>query len=451
MPQLNLPKKIVCSAHLWISIFLVILALIFCLTPIASFDTSGDKGYQIVSFVRENLNFDAGYVEFDDTVEVSSLGVLNSIGFTVDFIKASADDDYFTKAELQAYIQTEEGREKFQLVATILYYSMNEFVTNGMSGTVLELTCKSLVSSMTATMISVIGGIMLLLVLTILTIAALIRGLNNITSPEKASTKVGASLSRVLVTLLTFALFQRAAPGLSTTGSGFDAMVALACVSLGISLIVTRLRAYPKGKFKYINIVQGTSLLSLIGFIVYLTNLFDVGIASTFANSSLMSYASYEENYAVFVIMGLYIVLAVSSISYLDRIVRRLICAVDGKNKDNNIGYAILCLVVYILPAVVMGMDYLVLHPDSEGAFAGMLAGSIIMIISEIAAIALRNNLCKGLSKECMNEVIKGIIIDYKKPAAKAAKEDAKEATAIEEAPIVEDAPIVEEVTADAE
>ena len=274
------------------------------------------------------------------------------------------------------------------------------------------------------------------LMLIIAAIAVVIKALRNIKTPEDVSGAVANKLTPMLSMTLTVMLFQCVInEGVMKAGSGLTTIFVLAIVSVGINFIATRLREYPSAQFKYINIVQPVAILSIVGFLVFFFNLLDTGITTTYIKR-FMPYAIAGEEYVHLALMGVYILLALGCVSYLDKAARRLCCTVKpegpkgivglfikGKISDNNIVHAVMNLLIYILPAVVIGMDgFRFFYEENESAFSGVLVGAIIMLIAEIAAIALRTVFCKDLSTREAEELLTGTAMTSEEKLAEAQK-----------------------------
>jgi len=223
----------------------------------------------------------------------------------------------------------------------------------------------------------------------------------------------------------------------------------------------------------YINLVQGASVLGIIGFFVFFFNLLKTNIFSNFLNGSIFSYVgkssdvqkvakdlgvsvSVPNDYMVdFILIVLFAMFALMSVSYLNASARRLSCTT--KHGDNFLAQAIMLLPVFILPTVVKSMkhnyvfnsaefkyekagaeSFLKLSSSEETALVLVLVGIIIMLVAEIALIILKKVLCKDMTREEMKAVLGGEV----------GAEEA--APAVETAPAEEAAP-VEEAAAEAE
>jgi len=434
--QIKLPRKLVCSAQLWISVILVVLAMIFSLTaPIITLTTDKGFGNKITNFIEDELDLNLGDYDFDEEgLDISTTKLIGSITMLIDII--GAIDDPIAQAELQMQLTTDEAKEDLVTVAGLAVVFMDTFDFDNMPSEPPFEVIFDMALTMIALLYVIVMAFVIPIMLIVAAIAVVIKALRNIKTPEDASGTVASKLTPMLSMTLTVMLFQCIIQeGVMKAGSGLTTILTLAIISVGINFVATRLREYPSAQFKYLNIVQPVAILSIVGFLVFFFNLIDTGITTTFIKR-FMGFAIASEDYATLVMMGLYILLAIGCVSYLDKAARRLCCAVKpegpkgivglfvkGKVSDNSIVHAVMNLLAYILPAVVIGMDgFAFLYEENESAFSGMLVGAIIMLVAEIAAIVLRTIFCKDLSTRDAEEVLTGTALTSEEKLAEAKK-----------------------------
>lgn len=421
MFQLNLPRKLVSFAQVWISVLLVILAMIFSLMPLVSLNTNtAGVGTDLRNFIEDDMGLDMGTYSIPDQIDVSFSDFIGLISLTIDAINAANGDSDSVDA-LDEHFETTEGKEEVVIVASLAMITMNSVEDFDDMGDNPVGTIFSVTVSMMSLLYVIVMAFVIPIMLIIATIVVLIKALKNIKTPENISGDLANKLTPMISMTLTVMLFQCAIQdGLMERAYGLTTIFVLAIVSAAINFVATRLREYPSAQFRYINVVQPVAVLSIIGFLVFFFNLLDTGIVTTFVTYFLPS-AAIKDEIAPMIIIGVYAILALASASYLDKATRRLTCSVKpegpkgliglfikGRIRDNNIVHAVMNLIVYILPVVVMSMDYLELTSDGESALTGVLIGAIIMLIAEIAAIVLKNVFCKNLSEEEAEQVLVG-------------------------------------------
>ena len=115
--QIKLPRKLVCSAQLWISVILVVLAMIFSLTaPIITLTTDRGFGNDITNFIEDELDLNLGDYDFNEEgLDISTTKLIGSITMLIDII--GAIDDPLAQAELQMQLTSDEAKEDLVTVA----------------------------------------------------------------------------------------------------------------------------------------------------------------------------------------------------------------------------------------------------------------------------------------------------------------------------------------------
>ncbi|MBO5261565.1 MAG: hypothetical protein J6B45_00810 [Clostridia bacterium] len=456
MPQIKVPRKIVCTSQFWISAALVILALVFCLTPIISLVPSGNN--EILDDFLDELGVDVDIDE--DEYGISMPKLIGSIGLIVNMIQAAGGDDD-AQDKLDDVLDTDEGEEQIATIAALVATIMNTFNFEEMEGSNFIEIIFGLVISLIALLYVIVMVFVLPIMVIVIAITTIIKVLKNIKTPENVSGELAGKLTPILSLTLTTKLFMGAIQGdLMVAGSGLNALFILALIAVGFNFVATRLREYPSKQFKYLNIVQPVAIVSIVGFIIFFNNLCNSGILNGFFGGDIMGLivdAIEDEDIgtviAPLVMMVIYIGLAIGSMGYLDKAARRLCCSVKpegpkglvglfikGNISDNNIVHACTNLFVYILPVIAYSM----VEEEVEDA-TGILVGAIIMVVAEIAAIVLRSIFCKDMTEAERQEVLTGTALTSEEKLEEAQKiVAAAQATVNASAPV--EAPVAESV-----
>ena len=342
------------------------------------------------------------------------------------------------------------------------------------SGGALETIFKIMV--VMGVVFGVLGMTLILpIIFIVIALMTLIPALAKLKNPELVAGKVGGRLTGALTLPFTLMLFQGVVPGMSY-GFGTIAIMVVAILSVLLSTVISRCTKYNEKEFMYVNLAQGASVLGIIGFFVFFFNLLKTNIFSNFLNGSIFNYIakasdakSLSKNLGVsitvpndymidFLLIALYVIFALMSVSYINVAARRLSCTT--KRGDNYLAQTIMALPVFILPMVVKGMkhnykfnaaefkfektgadSFLKLSSSEETALILVLVGIIIMMVAEIALIVLKKVLCKDMTREEMKAVLGGTV------GAEAAAPAETAAPAEEVAPVEETATETEEET----
>ena len=445
MRQLNVPKKLTATVQIWVSVLLLVIATSLSLTPIISLNTGDniDTINEMIVKVAPDSDF-----AIPEEVDVSAIKLVKSIGVMGKIMSATMkgvkDKDVSnTGSEIAAILDTPEGQETIVIAISMVSTVASNFDK--------EDTDVSGVLASVLTMLVSIIALLALLALTFIipimlawsTITALVSALINLDNPEEVSTKIARKLPAFISMPFTLMLFQCVVPGM-TYGSGIVGVCVASILAAVLGLVISRLRSYDDAAFRYLNIVQGVSLVGVIGFVVFFFNLVKTNIFTAFLRGNFAEYvakvgvemakdknATVQQGYLVDLILILiYVVLALSSVGYLEKCAQRLACSKSANKKgafpkDTCIGRAIVMLAVYILPAVVIShksyfedptdmtavegtKSFLELTGDQANAFTMVLVGAIIILLAEIALIVLKAVFCKGMNAESMQALMSG-------------------------------------------
>ena len=444
MPQFNLPKKIVSTVQLWASLLLIVLAFVFSMTPIITLNNV-ENADEIFEMMGELDLGDVGqYIE--EETEVSSPKLISSISLLVKIVSAASDDEGQGENDLAEYLDTEEGKEA---VATTLCLAASIVKT-------IDFEDSDGIFSVVFNVLVGIIGLFTVLLITlalpfvfgIIALISLIKALKNIKTPENAAPSLSRKLPGMISLPLILMLFQCVVPGM-TYASGVVAICIISVVATVLNFVASRARMYQKDQFKYLNVVQGCSLVGIIGFLVFFFNIIRTGIFKAFISGGYAEYltkalaakdagADVNGGYIVDgVLMIIYLVIMLSAVAYLEKAARRFSCSAkrerkrgligmfsSAKIKDNDIVAAILCLAAFIIPTYIAGAKHGYFNPSStestgdfsflnlaeaqEGYLNGALVGIIIMIVAEIAVIVLKKVFCADIKAEDTEAVLTG-------------------------------------------
>ena len=450
----NIPKRTTAIIQVWVSILLIVLALIMSFMPIIKVNTEDLKD----SFeeLAEDMGIDSDELELDelpDYVEFTAPKLITSGIFFADLISTIADEP--DDDELAEYLEDklEEGETQEALTtafAMVSVFTDNVSITEFDSNDTLPV-----IFGVAVSIISFLYIIIMILVLSIIliikAIVALVQALMRLKNPEEATAKVSSKLTGLLGTMFIIMLFQCALPQVSYAW-GAIAMMIITTVSIVLNAVAVRLPAYYKEDMMFANVVQGVSLVGIIGFLVFFFNLIKTGILETFIKGPFFTFVEnfdylethYETNYKTdAILMILYVVFAFIAVSYISGATRRL--SLSAKNGSYLLAFPILALPVFILPTVIKSSQNLNIIEDGEVIFESsslylsesgetalifVLVGIIIMLLAEIAYIVLPKVLCKEMTKEEKLLVLSGNAPD---PEAKSASEKASEKASTEE------------------
>ncbi len=514
MPQFNLPRKTVATVQLWAGVILLALALLFSFMPIIKLETL-DNIEEIESMVNQVLP--EAELDIPEEVDITAPKLVSTISLIVKIVDASissAKEDEAATDKVNAindFLKTDEGKEDVATAFCIAATIVKTIDFEGSDNNVLAMILNIIVS-VTALFYVLIFTLVLPIILAFHFIISLIKALKNIKTPENASAAIGGKLIGVLSIPLLLMLMQCVVPGMSY-GWGIVAVFATVIAATVLGFVISRLREYPAKEFKYVNIVQGTALVAIVGFVVFFFNIIKTGVFHNFANK----FAAYMGKVAVAaaeiaamesagmtvdktinggyiidaVLMLVYLVVILSCVSYLASAAKRFSCTVKktrpkvgflisrlfaDKARDGNIVAAIFTAFTFAIPTYIISAKHafddvcstasageaslIELTAAQQGALNAALVGIIIMLVAEIALLILKKVFCKDLEADEAEKVIMGLAktSDEKLEEAKAfiaeteaaeAAKAAKAAPAEEVAPVEETAPAEEATPAE--
>lgn len=475
MKQLNVPKKLTARVQIWASVLLLIIATCLSLTPIITLNTV-DNADDINKMLADITPEGSETFVIPETVDVSAIKIVKSIGVIAKVVKttmdaAKAEDMSNVGSDIADVFKTEDGQETIVIALSFASTVSSNFDTKDTSGSAILASVLTVMVSVIALIALLVMTFVIPVMLLIATVSALISALANLSTPEEVSTKIGRKLPGFISLPFTLMLFQCVVPGM-TYGSGIVGICVTAILAAVLGLVISRLRSYDAPAFRYLNIVQGVSILGGVGFVVFFFNLVKTNIFTNFLHGKFADYVvevakvmaanikaenkpEINNSYLIdLALIFVYVILALGSVTYLEKCVQRLACSASANKKgafpkDTCIVRAVLMLAVYILPTVVIGRksfykdptvldgvgdeSLLVLNTEETSALNMVLVGIILMLVAEIALIVLKAVFCKGMNRESMTALMSGAEAAETAEAEAVAEETAEEA-ATEEA-----------------
>lgn len=467
---MNLDKKKMSMAQVWACVLLTVLALIMSLLPIIKLSTGDPETKLGIATLAAEMGI---YLpEIEDEVDISAVKLVKSATLIVDMISVATKDnpDQAKVDKLEERMKGEDGQDTMMTALALVNTFVDAFDDDGdtkeESGKTGIFTIIFEVLVVFAAILGVLGmTIVLPITFAIRAIKALIIALKNKETPELAIGGVNTGLTQTFSLVMSLMLLQTLLPGMSY-GSGVIGLLVIAICSALLNTAMTRLQKYGKDETMYLNLVQGASVVGLIGFFVFFFNFLKTNTFSNFLHGSYTQYmghimlqktqasklgVEFEANNA-YIIDGIAIIALIGLISvavtYLISCVSRLSCTLKKGKSDCFLAGAIVALVVNLVIKYLVGakhgywmvtstasegdFSFLVLNADEEKALGALLTGVILMLVAEIALIVLKKVLCKDLAKDTMNSIVSGSLV-------------VEEAPAVEEAPVAEEAPAEEE------
>ena len=498
MKQLNVSKKITSPIMVWVSVVLIAATLLFSFMPIMSFETA-DSIQQIDELLKE-MDINSSDLEdgIPDKIDITVGKLISSIKVMASVVKvaseaakeASSGNSNVSEAaeKLQTLLESKDGQNTLLVATAIGSTFMNAVDFGGGESSILSIVVNLLLVLIALLIVLVLIFVIPIRII-IMLIKTLIQALSNVKTPEAVATKISSKLPELLAIPFFMMVMQTFVPGMSY-GWGLIAICITVAVSVFFCTVISRLRTYETKKFVYLNVVQGASVFSVVGFFLYFFNILKANIIPTYLNK----FSEYWINYAAAqktaknfkitftpnkdwitdgILILVFVIFLFASISFISYAANRLSCTVHPSNKDKKLAdskivFSVLLLATYIIPTIISKAErfcgeydvskgkspvvslvstgsYLPADELNSSALKVALAGIIIMIVAEIAILVLKKVLCKDLTSAEAALIVCGL--DETAETAPATEAPVAEVPATEEAPAEEAAP--EEVSAE--
>lgn len=436
MLQLNLPKKAVGSAHVAIICLLIVLSLIFSFMPIITLDTMEPETALGISKIVNKISDEPIDLSELQQIKISAPKLIKSAMLVSDLMKVAKDKNTLSESKMEALktkLSSEEGKDTVLTCAAIAHSITSTFKDN-MKG---NSNIINLIFNVLITVIALfyLLGVTIAMPISfiMLSVKALFPVLKNYKELYLHTASVANKLPEKLSIIMTIMLFQCVIPSMNY-GSGTLALWIISVICVFVNFASTRLTAYGKDEFIYLNIVQGASLLSIVGFFVFFFNVLKSNIFSTFTHGSWGMYitkvlmhsnrSEAAKGYIVDAVLILvYLIAVLSSVKFLGKCANRLSCAITAKDgKASLLGNALSLLIVFLMPKIVAARQseltnpfdktskplgsFLELSKEQTSTLNSVLVGILMMIAAEIALIVLEKKFCKDMSAEAKAAVL---------------------------------------------
>ena len=443
MLAVNAPKKLVARVQTLVCLVLAFLCLIFSFTaPLVSIDFKDAKVINEALDSLQEAGIDRSKIgEIPEKIDVSAVDMYGVVGTFVNLVKAagSKDGEKAMSSVFDENGKLKDGAKTSLLIAAALATNIVSETKDSSSsssssgfGTIIAMLI-TVVATIALLIFSMIAPIYYIIAFLIV----LINVLKNLKNPEEATAKVSGRLPKTIIVPIFIMLYACVTKTLSP-GSGAMMLFIFVLLNSILNLVATRMHAWDKKTIKFANVVQGASIASIVGYIIYLFNIVKTGVFRTLitnngflaatgkavVNKAASAYTGTSTTVVekqifapdlILVLIAIGIVLFSSR--YLSVVLRRATLAVKKEDKPEHIVFAVILMLSAILPMVVKtflhdttkspAVSYLdSMTAEQNSALTGALVGLIIILLSEIVLIILQKVLCEDISKEEMGNVL---------------------------------------------
>lgn len=218
-----------------------------------------------------------------------------------------------------------------------------------------------------------------------------------------------------------------------TYGSAVVGIFTLSVAALALGLVVSRLKKYEPADFKFLNVFQIISAVSILGLAIFVfsilkTNIFIEAVHAVLDKQFFTDLFNKEPDLLPLIMFVVLVATVTAGIKAIPSVLTRAACMSKSKSAVNVFGTVIAFLAV-LGPALirVSGKDF-ELTGDAKSNFTVAVIGLGIMLAAEIALKVLPDKLCADCSIENRQKIVTGAyFVEF---------ED--EAPAVAEAPVAE-------------
>ncbi len=425
--------------------------------------SKSDKAVEIYDSVIDALdegNENADKPEMPETVEVSVPYIVKSVGSVGKIFKAAiksakdvksdadkinsgvnninsannkvtSDDDYgnMLNGALQAQDDIESGMNDIQDGLDGINDAKNDISDTLKNEDFLGLVALIVVVANAFSQNVLLGIVYILLMILsfVLVLTAVIRFiivlvsfLKNLKDPGKAHSTISKSYCSLFSLFPLLWLLKIIAPAVEFS-AGVKAMIVLMIVGLVLNFAASRLKAYTSVQGKYLNVLQGMSVIAVVGYFIFMLNIGSIDFFGHVwdALPNVIKTAKAPVDYLLPVTLVILMIgLMISACQYISKIACRLACMVPAPKtiagrpvqlaKDKYIAPAAMSLGMVIIPIVLMKSKLALDFGDDMGKFVLFSAGIIIMFVAELLVSILKKSVCAGLTAEDVHAVLTG-------------------------------------------
>ena len=270
------------------------------------------------------------------------------------------------------------------------------------------------------------------------TIKAVFALITNTDDPGKASHKISKAFYKILALFPMLLLALVFLPDVKFGGAVYGILV-LCAIGLGVNLLVSRMKKYEGDDFKYLNLLQITSLVSVVGYVLFLVNIVKSELLNSVfsmlaghAVNELVSVATSQKaevDFVPFILTLILIATIYFVVNSLTKIVTRIACMSKTKSPA-SIYDGIVGLATVVIPFYMMNSMGLTLSDAQKGSFYLCVVGVVILLAVEIFLSVAPQKLCPNCDETRRQEIATGAYVYGISESADGAKNVGSDAAA---------------------
>lgn len=390
-----------------------------------SFGTIFSLSLEVSDEFEEDLN-DVIYeltgendVQFSKEIDINFMFLVKTATTIVDIIEVIDDIDNNSSSDAPAEKLDDEDLQNMVDLVVFAFALVSRFGDIMEIDDIEELDSKTVINAIVfiiCVVYLIVFTLILVLTLVFASIGALFSFLISGKKTGKASARISKSIHRIIKLFPGLIFIQ-----LFTTeieyGSAITGILWLCVAALAIGVLVSRLKKYDGPDFKYLNILQGVSAVSVAGLVMFVLNLLETDIIlealyQVFTVEFIENLVDGNVEIIPLVFLLLLIISVSIALKSIPRVVTRFACMSKSKSAV-HIAKAVMSLLVVIVPFVMMNYDKVgfSLSDDQYTCFILASVGVVIMLVAEIALAVLTDNFCDDCTEDNQMKIVTGAYV----------------------------------------
>ena len=376
---------------------------------------------------------DSENLEIPAEIKVNFMTFIKSIASITKIVKAAADTAKNEGENVEPL--TDKDIQDLVNNVTFAYVALYGFIDvlktpGGLSGN------SSILAKLIPALISFVCTFYLMIIairIFIMLLFASIKAVRSITKTDCDAGEVVANLDKSIHNIIKIfpqLIIIRLLSSNYAYGTAIVGIFTLSVAALALGVVVSRLKKYEPADFKFLNVFQLISLVSVIGlalfaFSILKTNIFIEGIVAVFDIEFFKALIdkSGSPNFTALIMLVFLIVTISSAIKAIPRVLTRVACMSKSKS-IMSIPVAVVSFLAAFAPLLLKSTDDdFALQGEAKSKFTIAIVGLVIMLVAEIALKVLPDKLCADCSVENRQKIITGAyFVEFADEAAPAAE-----------------------------
>ncbi len=355
-------------------------------------------------------------VEINEEIDINFMFLVNTALTIVDIVEAiNSVDDNDSSSNPAEKLDEEDLQNMINIVA-FGFALVSKFGDIAEIDDIEKIDAKTVINAILfviCVIYLIFFTVILVLTLAFATLGAVFSFLISGKKAGKASARISKSIHRVIKIFPGLIFIQ-----LFTTeieyGSAITGILWLCVAALAVGVVASRVKKYDKPGFKYLNILQLVSAVSVAGLVMFVLNILETDIIleafyQTFDIDFFKSIVNEKVEFIPLIFLFLLLICVPMALRSIPRVVTRFACMSKSKSAV-HIAKAVMALFAVIVPFVMLNYKEVgfTLNDDQYTALILAAVGLGIMLAAEIALAILTDNFCDDCTEDEQMKIVTG-------------------------------------------